>query len=316
MAEIDKIPDYQTLMLPVLKIAGDGKEHRISEVVSQLGQDYKLTAAELDELLPSGKQTVFGNRVHWAKTYLSQSKLVDNTRWGRFTITDRGRSVLAEKPARIDRKYLSRFAEFNTFVGGQKNTTTAIAAEPNETEKASEPATKTPDELLRSTIGEMEAALASELLSRILAATPAFFEQLIVDLLLAMGYGGSREGAGRAIGKSGDGGLDGVIDQDQLGLDRIYIQAKRYNPDNPVSEPDIRGFSGSLGANKATKGVFVTTAYFTKPAIDFAERTPHTIVLIDGKELTRLMIRHSVGVRVAETLYVKKIDEETFSDEQ
>jgi len=309
------IPDYQTLMLPVLKIAGNGKEHRISEVVSQLAQDYKLTEGELEELLPSGKQTVFGNRVHWAKTYLSQSKLVDNTRWGRFAITDRGRSVLAETPARIDRKFLSRFAEFNTFVGGQKSATTPIAAEQNEIEKTNETATKTPDELLRSTIGEMEAALANELLSRILAATPAFFEQLIVDLLLAMGYGGSREGAGRAIGMSGDGGLDGVIDQDQLGLDRIYIQAKRYNPDNPVSEPDIRGFSGSLGANKATKGVFVTTAYFTKPALDFAERTPHKIVLIDGKELTRLMIRHNVGVRIAETLYIKKVDEETFSDE-
>lgn len=309
------IPDYQELMRPVLKIAGDGKEHRISEVVSQLAQDYKLTESELEELLPSGKQTVFGNRVHWAKTYLSQSKLVSNTRWGRFTITDRGRSVLAENPARIDRKFLSRFAEFNIFVGNQKSSTTPSAAERNEAEKTSETATKTPDELLRSTIDEMEIALASELLSRILAATPAFFEQLIVDLLLAMGYGGSREGAGRAIGKSGDGGLDGVIDQDQLGLDRIYIQAKRYSPDNPVTEPDIRGFSGSLGANKATKGVFVTTAYFTKPAIDFSERTPHTIVLIDGKELTRLMIRHSVGVRVAETFYIKKIDEETFSEE-
>lgn len=309
------IPDYQTLMLPLLIIAGDGKEHRISEVVSQLARDYKLTESEVEELLPSGKQTIFGNRVHWAKTYLSQSKLVNNTRWGRFTITDRGRSVLAETPARIDRKFLSRFAEFNTFVGNQKNATIPIAAEQNEAEKTSENAAKTPDELLRSTIGEMEAALANELLSRILAATPAFFEQLIVDLLLAMGYGGSREGAGRAIGKSGDGGLDGVIDEDQLGLDRIYIQAKRYSPDNPVSEPDIRGFSGSLGANKATKGVFVTTAYFTKPALDFAERTPHKIVLIDGKHLTRLMIRHNVGVRTAETLHIKKIDEEMFSDE-
>ena len=300
------IPDYQTLMLPLLRIAGDGKEHRISEVVSQLARDYKLTETEIEELLPSGKQTIFGNRVHWAKTYLSQSKLVNNTRWGRFTITDRGRSVLAETPARIDRRFLSRFAEFNTFVGNQKNATIPIAAEQNETEKTSENAAKTPDELLRSTIGEMEAALANELLSRILAATPAFFEQLIVDLLLAMGYGGSREGAGRAIGKSGDGGLDGVIDEDQLGLDRIYIQAKRYNPENPVSEPDIRGFSGSLGANKATKGVFVTTAYFTKPALDFAERTPHKIVLIDGKNLTRLMIRHNVGVRTAETLHIRR----------
>ena len=310
------IPDYQSLMLPVLKIANDGKEHRISNVVTQLGQDYKLTENELEELLPSGKQTTFSNRVHWAKTYLSQSKLLENTRRAHFQITDRGRAVLAENPARVDARLLRRFAEFNAFVGGQKDETVQAAKELSSADSANgEIASKTPDELLRSTIVEMESALASELLSRVLSATPAFFEQLIVDLLLAMGYGGSREGAGRAIGKSGDGGLDGVIDQDQLGLDRIYIQAKKYNPDNAVSEPDIRGFSGSLGANKATKGVFVTTAYFTKPAIEFAERTPHKIVLIDGVELTRLMIRHSVGIRVAETLHIKKTDEDFFSDE-
>src|ERR1700733_1425153 len=201
MAEIEIIPDYQTLMLPVLKIAGDGQEHRISEVVTQLGQDYKLTENELEELLPSGKQTVFGNRVHWAKTYLSQSKLVENTRWGRFTITDRGRSVLAEKPARIDRKFLSRFAEFNTFIGGQKTSATPILAESNEIEKTDETATKTPDELLRSTIDEMEASLASELLSRILAAPPGFFEQLIGDLLLARGSVGPRVGRGGPKGR-------------------------------------------------------------------------------------------------------------------
>jgi restriction system protein len=309
------IPDYQTLMLPVLKIASDGKEHRISDVVSQLAQAYSLTEDELGELLPSGKQTIFSNRVHWAKTYLSQSKLVEKTRWGRFAITERGRAVLAETPTRIDRQFLSRFAEFNAFVGGQKNSVTAPVkqSEPR-SDSNSETPIKTPDEIFRSTIAELETALANELLSLILAATPAFFEQLIVDLLLAMGYGGSREGAGRAIGKSGDGGLDGVIDQDQLGLDRIYIQAKRYNSDNAVSESDIRGFSGSLGANKATKGVFVTTSYFTKPAIDFAEKTPHKIVLIDGEELTRLMIRHSVGVRISETFHIKKIDDDFFAD--
>jgi restriction system protein len=283
--------------------------------VSQLAQDYALSDLELGELLPSGKQSVFGNRVHWAKTYLSQSKLVESTRWGRFIITDRGRAVLADKPTRIDRQLLSRFAEFNAFVGGHKNSVAPPEKLPQPESSSGELPVKTPDEILRSTILELDGALANELLSRALTTTPAFFEQLIIDLLLAMGYGGSREGAGRAIGKSGDGGLDGVIDQDQLGLDRIYIQAKRYNPDNAVSEPDIRGFSGSLGANKATKGVFVTTSYFTKPAIDFAEKTPQKIVLIDGNELTRLMIRHSVGVRIAETLHIKKIDDDFFSDD-
>jgi restriction system protein len=175
--------------------------------------------------------------------------------------------------------------------------------------------TQTPDELLRTTVKQIEAALSKELLDRILAAPPAFFERLIVDLLLAMGYGGSREGAGQIVGKSGDGGIDGVIDQDALGLDRVYVQAKRYKTDNPVSGPEIRGFSGSLGAAKANKGVFVTTSFFTQPSRIFAERHPFRIVLIDGEQLTALMIRHNVGVRIEDTLYLKKIDEDFFVDD-
>jgi restriction system protein len=173
----------------------------------------------------------------------------------------------------------------------------------------------TPDEILRNTVKDLESSLASDLLQRILSAPPVFFENLIVTLLLAMGYGGSRDDAGRAIGKSGDGGIDGVIDQDPLGLDRVYVQVKRYKVDLAVSEPEIRAFSGSLGAAKANKGVFVTTSYFTSPAVDFAERHPFRMVLIDGELLTALMIRHDVGVRVAETLHIKKLDEDFFSDE-
>jgi len=168
---------------------------------------------------------------------------------------------------------------------------------------------------LRATIKEVESALAAELIARICAASPAFFEGLVVDLLLKMGYGGSRTDAGRALGKTGDGGIDGVIDQDQLGLDRIYIQAKKYDPDNGVSEPDVRNFCGSLGANKASKGVFVTTSYFTKPAEDFAKRHEYKVVLIDGDLLARLMIHHSVGVRTVETMHYKKIDDEYFPEE-
>lgn len=174
---------------------------------------------------------------------------------------------------------------------------------------------ETPDELLRVTVKHIEAALKKELLDRILAAPPAFFERLIVALLLAMGYGGSREEAGKIVGRSGDGGIDGVIDQDALGLDRVYVQAKRYVAENAVSEPEIRAFSGSLGAAKANKGVFVTTSYFTQPAQNFAERHPFKIVLIDGERLAALMIRHNVGVRIDETLYLKKLDEDFFADE-
>ncbi len=174
---------------------------------------------------------------------------------------------------------------------------------------------ETPDELLRSTVKQIETALKKELLDRILAAPPVFFESLIVALLLAMGYGGSREEAGKIVGRSGDGGIDGVIDQDALGLDRVYVQAKRYVAENAVSEPEIRAFSGSLGAAKANKGVFVTTSYFTQPAQNFAERHPFKIVLIDGERLAALMIRHNVGVRIDETLYLKKMDEDFFVDE-
>jgi restriction system protein len=308
------IPDYQSLMLPVLKIASDGNEHRISEVVDVLAHDHQLTDSEREELLPSGKQSIFNNRVHWARTYLVQSKLLDATRRGHFKITDRGRSVLAENPSKIDAKFLRRFAEFNTFVGGDASTqqTDEPAINAIEEKVASK---STPDELLRTTIREVENALAADLILRICAASPAFFERLVVDLLLAMGYGGSRAEAGRALGKTGDGGIDGVVDQDQLGLDRIYIQAKKYDPENSVSEPEIRGFSGSLGANKANKGVFVTTSYFTKPAQEFAERHPFKIVLIDGAELARLMIRHCVGVRTTETLLLKKLDDDFFPEE-
>jgi restriction system protein len=214
-------------------------------------------------------------------------------------------------------RYLEQFPEFNDFKSrsreAQKGSTIQAAAPV----LASEPAAKlaTPDELLRATIADMESALASELLDRILAAPPAFFESLIVNLLQSMGYGGSRERAGRAIGKSGDGGIDGVIDQDPLGLDRVYVQAKRYKPDAPISEPEIRAFSGSLGAAKANKGVFVTTSSFTKPALEFAEKHPFKMVLLDGSQLTALMIRHNVGVRATESLEIKKIDDDFFGDE-
>jgi len=308
------IPDYQSLMLPVLRLASDGAEHRIADVVDSLAEQLKLSDFEREELLPSGKQPVFNNRVHWAKTYLAQAKLLVGTRRAFFKITDRGRAALAENNSRIDAKYLRRFPEFNSFIAGDAKTELpAVDSTPVIDDKAINQGT--PDELLRATIKEVENALAAELIPRICAASPAFFERLVVDLLLKMGYGGSRAEAGRALGKTGDGGIDGVIDQDQLGLDRIYIQAKKYDPDNAVSEPDIRNFCGSLGANKAAKGVFVTTSYFTKPAEDFAERHPYKVVLIDGDLLARLMIHHSVGVRIVETMHYKKIDDEFFPDE-
>jgi restriction system protein len=307
------IPDYETLMLPVLKVAGDGHEHRIGDVVDQLARDFGLTEEERRQILPSGRQATFANRVGWAKTYLVQAGLLEATRRAHFKITDRGKKSLAEGPPRIDNKYLSQFAEFLQFK--ERGKVPGIEASTGVDETATAPLhAETPDELLRGTVKHIEAALKKELLDRILAAPPAFFERLIVALLLAMGYGGSREEAGRIVGRSGDGGIDGVIDQDALGLDRVYVQAKRYRGENAVSEPEIRAFSGSLGAAKANKGVFVTTSYFTQPAQNFAERHPCKIVLIDGERLAALMIRHNVGVRIDETLYLKKVDEDFFED--
>ena len=306
------IPDYETLMLPVLKVASDGQEHRIGDVVERLGRDFHLTDDERQQLLPSGKQTTFSNRVHWAKTYLVQAGLLELTKRAHFKITDRGRQALARSPTRIDNSYLSLFSEFNQFRARTREQGTRVSAGHVE---ALPTETQTPDELLRTTVKQIERALRKDLLDRILAAPAAFFESVIVTLLLTMGYGGSRAEAGQIVGRSGDGGIDGVIDQDALGLDRVYLQAKRYASDNAVSEPEIRAFSGSLGAAKANKGVFVTTSYFTQPAQAFAERHPFKTVLIDGEQLAALMVRHNVGVRVDETLYLKKVDEDFFSDE-
>lgn len=301
-------------MLPLLKMAGDGKEYRIADAIESLAHELKLPQEERERLLPSGKQTIFSSRVRWAKTYLSQAMLLEATKFGHFRITQRGLNVLKEKPSKIDVPYLKQFAEFAQFYQGPQadgaNASSAIQ-EPIAAKLSDE----TPDEVLRAMVKSLEQALASELLARIQTAPPAFFEELIVTLLLSMGYGGSREDAGRAIGKSGDGGIDGVIDQDPLGLDRVYVQAKRYKANSPVPVNEIMAFGGSLGAAKANKGVFVTTSYFTKPSLEFAEKHPYKMILIDGAQLAALMIRHNVGVRTAETYHLKKVDEDFFAGE-
>jgi restriction system protein len=308
------IPAYETLMLPLLTIAGDGQEHRIGDVIGQLANEFELTETERSQLLPSGTQATFSNRVQWARSYLVQAGLLEATRRAHFRITERGSAALFEGLSRIDNDYLTKFEEFKQF--RERNRPSRNVTPTSETEAITvRSTTQTPDEILRDTVGQIETALRKELLDRILAAPPSFFERLVVALLLAMGYGGSRQDAGQIVGRAGDGGIDGVIDQDALGLDQVYVQAKRYAADNGVTEPEIRAFSGSLGAAKADKGIFVTTSYFTLPAQSFAERHPFRIVLIDGEQLTALMIRHNVGARIDQTLYLKKVDEDFFSDE-
>jgi len=288
-------------MLPVLSAAADG-ETRLSDLVERLAEEFHITDKERRQLLPSGRQTVLANRAGWAKTYLSKAGLLRPTRRGYFETTERGRQILASRPERIDIKLLSQFPEFEEFRRAPRESTGTADTASEIVERSGQ----TPDELLRATHQEIEKTLRVELLDRLLQTSPAFFEATIVNLIVSMGYGGAREDAGRAIGGSGDNGLDGVIDQDALGLDRVYVQAKRYKPDSGVGESEIRGFAGSLEGAKANKGVFVTTSYFTPQARAFAEKITRRIVLIDGQQLAQLMIRYNVGVRIEGTLHLKK----------
>ncbi|HZR89957.1 MAG TPA: restriction endonuclease [Bradyrhizobium sp.] len=300
------IPDYQSLMLPVLRAVEVG-EARVGDVVERLAGELRLSGAARAILLPSGRQTLFANRVHWAKTYLTKAGLVESTRRGHFRITARGRDVLAAQPERIDNRFLTRFEEFRQFTDR-----TEVRSEETPSPGPDVVADQTPDEIMRAAHRRIEAALAQDLLDRVCTAPPDFFERLIVNLLLAMGYGGSAAEAGRALGRSGDDGVDGVIDQDALGLDRVYIQAKRYAPGNTVGPSAIRDFFGSLDRHKAAKGLFVTTSTFTASARETADYLSKRIVLMDGEYLARLMIRHNIGCRIEETLHLKKMDEDFF----
>jgi restriction system protein len=309
------IPDFQTLMLPILKLATD-KEWCVSDTVERLANDYHLSPEERTFLLPSGRQTTFSNRVAWAKSYLVKAGLIEpTTKRAHFCITEQDRSVLANPPERITIRYLGQFAEFKKFREPSEPKTDANGLPPSE---LAPEITLTPDEVMLNAHKQLEQELADELLAKIRIGTPAFFESLVVRLLFAMGYGGSVTKINTAlinkalVGGAGDGGVDGVIDEDILGLDRIYVQAKRYADGNTVGPSAIREFFGSLDRFKANKGLFVTASTYTASARETATALSKRIVLVDGNELTRLMIRHSVGCRMVETLEIKKIDEEFF----
>ena len=300
------IPDHQTLMRPVLECAMT-QEAEIGEVVVTLADRLGLSDKERSETLPSGRQTRFANRVHWAKSYLKQAGLVKSTKRGHFVITDRGRAALADTGTAIDTSYLEQFAEFLEFQSRKRNLN-----EPNGVKGIAAGATATPDEVLREAHKQINSALSAELLDRVREASADFFENMIVDLLLAMGYGGTSQDAGRVLGKSGDNGVDGVIDQDPLGADQIYVQAKRYAEGNKIDPSAVRDFFGALSLRKAHKGIFVTTSSFTDSASTTAENLGTRIVLIDGERLASLMIRYNIGCRNEETLHLKKVDEDYF----
>lgn len=304
-----KVPNFQQLMLPVLQSAANAKgETSVSELADEIAAQLKLTEEDVEQLLPSGKQTVFKNRLNWAKSYMGKAGLVESTRRGYFRVTPRGYELLASNPKYIDVSVLSTIPEFAAWTSEERKS--EIADEPQEVISQIDP-----EEQMAVSFTKLTKSLSSDLIERIHSFSPSFFERLIIDLLLAMGYGGGRAEMGRSLGKSGDGGIDGVIKEDELGLDVVYVQAKRYAADNAVPVREVRDFIGSLEGHRASKGVFVTTSTFPTSARDFVDRVSKRVILIDGAELARLMIRHNVGVRIKEVYEIKKIDEDYFSEQ-
>jgi restriction system protein len=306
------IPDYQAFMLPTLRFAAD-RERTIRECAEFAANEFALTPEEREELLPSGRQTTLQNRVHWAVTYMVQGGLLERPRRGVIVATARGRQALQDHPERVDNNVLAQFPEFQAFRKRSREITSDEEPAPLARPQIAEEVTGTPEERIEAAAQELTSALRQDLLERITTADPTFFEHVIIDLMIAMGYGGS--GSGRHLGKTNDGGVDGIINEDPLGLDIVYLQAKRYAPGNGIGVDKIREFAGSLDERGAIKGVFVTTSHFAPQARQYAERSPKRLILIDGEELTRLLVRYNVGVRSFQTIELKRVDLDYFAPE-
>ncbi len=299
------IPGVQDALLPILEYCIDGEIKNSAQIYSAMSEHFNATEEELRRLLPSGKQQVFRNRIAWAKAFLKQAKLIDSPDRGMYIITGRGKAVLSENPPALDIKYLSKFDEFAEFRKKAKKENASQACE--------EQGEKTPRELVEDGIASIRAELANNILDTVKKCSAVFFERLVVDLLIKMGYGGSRKEAGLVTSYTVDEGIDGIIKEDKLGLDVIYIQAKKW--ESVVSRPEIQKFAGALLGKRAKKGVFITTSSFSKEACIFTNSIESNIVLIDGKKLADYMIEYNVGVAVADIYEVKKIDFEYFSEE-
>ena len=301
------IPSHEALMRPLLACLADGKGHHVREFYDALANQFGLSDLDRQQLLPSGRDLLFENRVGWARTYLKKAGLIETIQRGVHRITDRGRGALQDCPVQIAIDYLKQFPEFRAFTSPADAPGSGARRAPNIEMQG------TPEELLESAHERLRDNLAQELLDRLLQVTPTFFERLVVQVLVAMGYGGTLKDAGEAVGRSGDGGIDGVIKEDRLGLDAIFIQAKRWS--NPVGRPEIQRFVGALQGRRASKGVFITTSTFTEEAMEYAGHIPTKVILVDGRYLTELMIDHGVGVATQATYHVKKVDSDFFSEE-
>jgi len=299
------IPDYQSIMLPLLKFAGDQEELSLREAIEALADEFNLTDEERKELLPSGRQATFDNRVGWARTYMKKAGLLKSTRRGYFQITERGLDVLKQNPPEINAAFLRQFPEFVEFQTPQ-------AKIDKETERDIRD-TQTPEEEIEAAYQSVRQGLATDLLQTIKSCSPTFFERLVIDLLVKMGYGGTRKDAGQAVGRSGDGGIDGIIKEDRLGLDIVYIQAKRW--DGSVGRPDIQKFAGALQGLRARKGIFITTSTFSQAAHDYVSLIDSKIILIDGDLLAQLMIDYNIGVTTVTSYELKRIDSDYFTEE-
>jgi restriction system protein len=314
------VPDFQTLMLPVLKVFADGKERTPAEVRGPIAAEFQLSEADLATLLPSGRQSTFNNRVAWALGYLKQAQLLESPRRSVYRITARGEDALKASPSRIDIAYLDRYPEFVAF---------RSATGPSKPPKSLDPALQklmtegipasidglalTPDEQVRVGAASLRESLAAQLLERVKQTEPSFFEKLVIDLLVAMNYGGSHEDAAKVVGRAGDGGIDGIIKEDRLGLDSIYVQAKRW--EGVVGRPVVQQFAGALQGQRARKGVLITTSSFTREAIEYAGGLQSTIILVDGTQLTQLMIDYNIGVADLETIKLKRVDEDYYAED-
>lgn len=306
------IPDFQSLMLPALKFSNDKKIHSLRETIENLANLFSLADDERKELLPSGRQAIFDNRVGWAVTYLRKAGLLLKSERGKFSITQRGLDILKNPPGRIDIKFLEQFDEFIQFRTRNKIPVSVNVGEVGQQTIDSE--TQTPEEAMDSAYQSLRQTLVDEVLQTIINCSPAFFEKLVVDVLVKMGYGGTRQDAGKAIGKSGDEGIDGTINEDRLGLDVIYIQAKKWNIDKHISRPEIQKFAGALQGQRAKKGIFITTSSFAKTAYDFASRIDNKIILIDGVTLSQFMIDYNVGVNLVASYELKRLDSDYFEE--
>ena len=299
------VPDFQSFFKPLLDIASDGNEHTIREAREIIAKVFDLSDSDLEEKLPSGTQTTFENRVFWAKSYFVQAKVLESPKRGSFKITARGYELLKQGHNRIDIRILNQYPEFKEFHTAKKPTKKEIPEQENQFE--------TPEELLQKSYLSIRNELGANILDRIKNNSPAFFEQLVVDLMVSMGYGGTREDASESIGKTGDEGIDGIIKEDRLGLDVIYLQAKRW--EGTVGRPEVQKFVGALHGQRAKKGVFITTGRFSNDAIDYIKNIDPKVILIDGEKLVNFMIDYNLGTTTSTIYEIKKIDSDYFTED-